>query len=251
METWGSKKVASDEARTMSASATKCRPPPAQTPLTAAITGLETPLCQPVMRSSARLVRRDCSRRASGLRASSTTSRPDWKRAATAGVHDDTDCGVCIELLPRPLELGQHDRVHGVGRLGTVEDEPADAASPFHDEGLVPVGPGVFPGLAAGLGVGRAHRQRPVKRGGRFSLKAASPSRKSSLRDESSRASASCSSWRSKADAAATCSSHLVKPSVTVGPAASGAQQLLDPPAPDRYPARRRGPCPTAPPPCR
>ncbi len=62
----------------MSASATKCSPPPAHTPLTAAITGFHTSLCQPVNRSSNRFVRRDCSRRASGSRASWATSSPVW-----------------------------------------------------------------------------------------------------------------------------------------------------------------------------
>ncbi len=41
-ETWGSTKEAASPASTRSASATKCRPPPAQTPLTAAITGTST-----------------------------------------------------------------------------------------------------------------------------------------------------------------------------------------------------------------
>ncbi len=80
-DTWGSRKRASVEATTMSASATKWRPPPAHTPLTAAITGLRTPLCQALMRSSARLVRRDCSRSAAGSRASWATSSPVWNEA--------------------------------------------------------------------------------------------------------------------------------------------------------------------------
>ncbi len=54
--------------------------------------------------------------------------------AAPARVHDDADGRVAVELLPRPLELGQHDRVHGVGRLGPVEDEPADVAAPLDHE---------------------------------------------------------------------------------------------------------------------
>ena len=79
IETWGSRKVASSATITMSASATKCSPPPAQVPLTAAMTGLRTSLCQAVNRSSARLVRRDCSRSASGSEANWPTSRPVWK----------------------------------------------------------------------------------------------------------------------------------------------------------------------------
>ena len=51
--TCGSRKVAVDDAMTTSASATKCRPPPAQTPFTAAITGFDTRLCHAVRRSSA------------------------------------------------------------------------------------------------------------------------------------------------------------------------------------------------------
>ncbi len=65
-ETWGSRNCASEAASTMSASATKCSPPPAHTPFTAVMTGFATPQCQAVMRSSARRVRPDCLRRASG-----------------------------------------------------------------------------------------------------------------------------------------------------------------------------------------
>ena len=78
-DTWGSRNVASLAAMTMSASATKCSPPPAHVPLTAAITGFHTWLCQAVRRSSARLVRRDCSRSASGSRLSWAMSSPVWK----------------------------------------------------------------------------------------------------------------------------------------------------------------------------
>ncbi len=42
IDTCGSKKVASEAAITMSASATQWNPPPAQMPLTAVITGLAT-----------------------------------------------------------------------------------------------------------------------------------------------------------------------------------------------------------------
>ena len=45
-----------DQLNAMSASATKWSPPPAQTPLTAAITGFQTWLCHAVSRSSASLV---------------------------------------------------------------------------------------------------------------------------------------------------------------------------------------------------
>ena len=66
IDTCGSRNAPSLDAITTSASATKCSPPPADTPLTAAITGLPIPLCHAVSRSSARLVRRDSSRSAPG-----------------------------------------------------------------------------------------------------------------------------------------------------------------------------------------
>ena len=55
IDTCGSRNVAFADAITMSASATKCSPPPAHTPFTAAITGFHTPLCHAVSRSSASL----------------------------------------------------------------------------------------------------------------------------------------------------------------------------------------------------
>ncbi len=48
METWGSKNWASEEAITMSASATQWNPPPAQMPFTAVMTGFHTFWCQAV-----------------------------------------------------------------------------------------------------------------------------------------------------------------------------------------------------------
>ena len=63
---------------------------------------------------------------------------------------------------------------------------------------------------------------RPRKSGARFSRKAARPSRKSSLRDDSSSANASFCSWCvERRRLRRLCSSHLVSPSATVGPAAS------------------------------
>ena len=47
-ETCGSKNCASDAAITMSASATQWKPPPAQIPFTAVMTGFHTWLCQAV-----------------------------------------------------------------------------------------------------------------------------------------------------------------------------------------------------------
>src|SRR5262249_17191163 len=78
-DTWGSVNCASLAAITTSASATKCNPPPAHIPLTAAITGVHTSLCHAVKRSAASRVRRDCSRIASLSRPSAATSRPVWK----------------------------------------------------------------------------------------------------------------------------------------------------------------------------
>ena len=48
IETCGSKNCASDAAITMSASATQWKPPPAQMPFTAVITGFHTSLCHDV-----------------------------------------------------------------------------------------------------------------------------------------------------------------------------------------------------------
>ena len=65
------------------------------------------------------------------------------------------------------------------------------------------------------------HPHRPVKRGGRRSEKAAKPSLKSSLRDDSSMANPSLRSCSSREASAPAYSSHLVRPSETVGPLAS------------------------------
>ena len=62
---------------------------------------------------------------------------------------------------------------------------------------------------------------RPSKRGARFSRNAASPSRKSSVRDDSSSANASFASCARASALAPACSSHFVSPSATVGPLAS------------------------------
>ncbi len=51
-DTWGSKKVASDAASTMSASATQWNAPPAHSPFTAVMTGFHTWLCHAVKRRS-------------------------------------------------------------------------------------------------------------------------------------------------------------------------------------------------------
>ena len=77
-DTWGSRNVAVLAAITMSASATKCSPPPATVPLTAAITGFQIFNCHAVNASSASRVRRDCSRNAAGSRLNSATSSPVW-----------------------------------------------------------------------------------------------------------------------------------------------------------------------------
>ena len=63
---------------TMSASATKCRPPPAQMPLTAAITGFHTWLCHAVNCSVGVEVRRESSCSASWSQGDLRTSTPVW-----------------------------------------------------------------------------------------------------------------------------------------------------------------------------
>ena len=111
----------------MSASATKCRPPPAHTPLTAAITGFQTSLCHAVRRSCEVLACvGDCSRSASGSLLSCTTSRPVWNARPSPVLTITRTVGVGVELAPRGLQLGHHARVHRVARVGPVEHQPAD-----------------------------------------------------------------------------------------------------------------------------
>ncbi len=114
IDTCGSRNVASLDAITMSASATKWRPPPAHTPLIAAITGFHTELCHAVSRSSDRFVRRDCSRSASGFAAQLHDVEPGLERLPGTGVDDHPHVGIGVELLPRPFELVEHRRVHRV-----------------------------------------------------------------------------------------------------------------------------------------
>src|SRR6266540_6392851 len=72
-------------------------------------------------------------------------------------------------------------------------------------------------------GHGSAPPHRPSKSGARRSRIATMPALKSSLRDESSIANASFARWRSRSRPAPACTSHLVRPSATVGPAARRA----------------------------
>ena len=99
---------------TMSASATKCSPPPAQIPFTAATTGFHTSLCHDVSRSSARRVRPDCLRRASGSRLSWTTSSPVWNTPPSPVFTMTRTSGIGVELAPGRLQLVEHDGIHGV-----------------------------------------------------------------------------------------------------------------------------------------
>ena len=136
-DTWGSTKVAFDDAITMSASATKCRPPPAQMPLTAAITGLSTLLCHAVSLSSERLVWRDCSRSASLSLASWRTSRPVWKAFPSPVLMITRTWGSAASSFHARLELHEHGGVHRVARRGPVEPQPTDVALALDDQALV------------------------------------------------------------------------------------------------------------------
>ena len=114
IETCGSKNCASDAAITMSASATQWKPPPAQMPFTAVMTGfhdLVLPRREVQVEVLDRLavalhadtVARDLAHVDAGL-----------ERAALAGVHDDAHLGIVVERAPRDLELVAHVRVHRV-----------------------------------------------------------------------------------------------------------------------------------------
>ena len=105
---------ASAAAITTSASATKCSPPPAHTPLTAAITGFVTSLCHAVKRSSNRFVRRLCSRSASRSRLICATSTPVWNASPAPVLTITRTSGSASSSLPRVLELVHHARVHRV-----------------------------------------------------------------------------------------------------------------------------------------
>jgi hypothetical protein len=59
------------------------------------------------------------------------------ERLPLAGVDDHPHRRVGVELLPRPLQLGEHRGVHGVAGIGPVEHQPADVALPLHEQRLV------------------------------------------------------------------------------------------------------------------
>ena len=113
---------------TMSASATKCSPPPAQVPLTAATTGFHTWFCQAVRRSSARTGASRLLAQSVGVPAQLHDVEAGLEGAALAGVDDDPHIGVGVELAPGRLELVEHGGIHRVGGLRSVEDEPTDRA---------------------------------------------------------------------------------------------------------------------------
>ena len=121
----------------MSASATRCSPPPAHTPLTAAITGFHTPQCHDEIFSSASRVRRECSRIASLSRGDLDDVHPRAERLAVGGVDDHPYVGVGVEVGPRGLELVEHQRIEGVAGVRPVQDQPADAVRLLDDEPFV------------------------------------------------------------------------------------------------------------------
>ena len=59
------------------------------------------------------------------------------ERGAVAGVDDDPNGGVGVELEPRIFELGHHGGVHRVAGGGPVEYQPAHTAMPFDLERAV------------------------------------------------------------------------------------------------------------------
>ena len=93
-ETCGSRNVACSAAITMSASATKCSPPPAHTPLTAAITGFHTSLCHAVNCSSKRLRAAALLAQRVGIASQLHDVQPGLERLAGAGVHDHPHVGI-------------------------------------------------------------------------------------------------------------------------------------------------------------
>ena len=121
----------------MSASATKCRPPPAQVPLTAAMTGFDTPLCQAVMLqlgpTCATGLLTQCGRVACKLH----DVEPGLERAALARVDDDPNIRVGVERVPGRLQLVEHLRVHGVALVWPVENQPTHSSVTFDQKGLV------------------------------------------------------------------------------------------------------------------
>ena len=147
-DTWGSRNVALLAAITMSASATKCSPPPATVPLTAAITGFHTLLCHAVKRELG--VARATRLLAQRVRVAAQLGDVEagLERAALARVHDHAHRGIGVELVPRRLELVHHRVVHRVADLGRLNISQPTGPSPFDD--------------AASR---RAHRQRPRKSG--------------------------------------------------------------------------------------
>ncbi len=132
----------------MSASATKCSPPPAHTPFTAAITGFHTSLCHAVKRSANRFVRRDCSRSASRSRASCATSRPVWKASPFPVLTMTCTSGSSSSARHARSSSLHHPRVHRVARPRAGRrraSRPARGARPAASR-------------IAGFGLGHAHR---------------------------------------------------------------------------------------------
>ena len=141
---------------TMSASATKCRPPPAHVPLTAAMTGFHTWLCQAVSLSSASRVRRDCSRSASLSRLSWTTSRPVWKAGPLPVLTITRTSGSASSSSQARSSSASIVASMALPTSGRSKTSQPDRAPPLDHQGLVARGPladGQLPGHLAPGGV--------------------------------------------------------------------------------------------------
>ena len=109
-DTCGSKNCASDAAITMSASATQWKPPPAQMPFTAVITGFHTCWCQAVKCRSKSSTDCAVALHADAVGGDLGDVDAGLERPALAGVDDHPHLGVGVELLPRVGELVAHLR---------------------------------------------------------------------------------------------------------------------------------------------
>ena len=125
-DTWGSKNWASDAAITMSASATQWNAPPAQIPLTAVITGFEDALVPGREVDVPLLHRPPVALHAHAVGGDLPHVHPGLEGPTVAGVDDDPDLRVGLQLQPGDGQLVAHGEVHGVELVGPVEDQPAD-----------------------------------------------------------------------------------------------------------------------------
>src|SRR5581483_2705129 len=151
--------------------------------------------------------------------------RPVAARGRVAGVVEEDDA----EVRPVVLRLGDVAAVHVGVPARLVDEQPPDAVQVLR--GVAPLvedalsrdrldAAGDDPeGLPAGVVVDRPD-QRPVKRGSRFSRKAATPSRKSSVFVAALCSSASSASCSSSVAVGAASKRRFVSPIPAVGPAA-------------------------------